>query len=63
MMYLVALLIFFASMVSMHLLIGVLSIKRITIPAAFYLTYLFMIFVIFTALYLLYYYVINLLIT
>jgi oligosaccharide repeat unit polymerase len=45
MMYLVALLIFFASMVSMHLLIGVLSIKRITIPAAFYLTYLFMIFV------------------
>lgn len=43
-MYLVVLLIFLISMVSMHLLIGSFSIKRMTIPAAFYLTYLFMIF-------------------
>ena len=45
MMYLFATLILILSVISMHSLIGVLSIKRITIPAAFYLTYIFMIYI------------------
>ena len=45
MLYLSALLILILSVISMHSLIGVLTLKRITIPSAFYLTYIFMIFI------------------
>jgi oligosaccharide repeat unit polymerase len=44
-MYLLSFFIFVVSIILMHLAIGVLWFKRITIPGAFYLTYLFMIFI------------------
>jgi oligosaccharide repeat unit polymerase len=45
MLYFIATFILIFSLISMHSLIGVLALNRITIPGAFYLTYIFMIYI------------------